>query len=155
VPAATRTPRWFLDENSLAVALALQHVRGDITWPGAPDGLIPAGATDTTWRPLIGSTGLIVLTRDKRIRTRPVEHEALLDHDVRACFLTSGGNLDLFTQLRLLLQHWDAIETLVDTKPGLARQRDEERCSNLRRPTEALILPIRERRPRVRRPQPH
>jgi hypothetical protein len=118
VPATTRTPRWFLDENSLGVALALQHVRGDITWPGAPDGLIPAGATDTTWLPLVGSTGLIVLTRDKRIRTRPVEREALLDHNVRACFLTSGGNLDLFTQLRLWLRHWDDIETLVDTTPG-------------------------------------
>ena len=65
MPAATRTPRWFLDENSLGVALALQHVRGVITWPGAPD-----------------------------------------------------GNLDLFTQLRLWLQHWDAIETLADTTPG-------------------------------------
>ena len=42
------------------VALALQHVRGDVTWPGAPDGLIPAGATDTTWLPLVGSTGLVV-----------------------------------------------------------------------------------------------
>jgi hypothetical protein len=68
--------------------------------------------------PLIGSAGLVVLTRDKRIRTRPVEREALLDHDVRACFLTSGGNLDLFTQLRLRLQYWDDIETLVDTRPG-------------------------------------
>jgi len=68
--------------------------------------------------PLIGSAGLVVLTRDKRIRTRPVEREALLDHDVRACFLTSGGNLDLFTQLRLWLRYWDDIETLVDTRPG-------------------------------------
>jgi hypothetical protein len=49
-----------------------------------------------------------------------VEREALLDHDVRACFLTSGGNLDLFGQLRLWLLHWDAIEILVDTNqvPG-------------------------------------
>ena len=45
-----------------------------------------------------------------------MEREALLDHDVRACFLTSGGNLDLFTQLRL--RYWDDIETLVDTRPG-------------------------------------
>jgi len=118
VPAATRPLRWFLDENSLGVALALQHVRGDVTWPGAPNGLIPAGATDTTWLPLIGSAGLVVLTRDKRIRTRPVEREALLDHDVRACFLTSGGNLDLFTQLRLWLRYWDDVVTLVDTRPG-------------------------------------
>jgi len=118
VPAAARAPRWFLDENSLGVALALQHVRGDITWPGAPDKLIPAGAADTTWLPIIGSAGLVVLTRDKHIRTRPIERETLLDHGVRACFLTSGGNLDLFTQLRLWLRNWDDIEALVDTKPG-------------------------------------
>jgi len=118
VPITARTPHWFLDENSLGVALALQHVRGDITWPGAADGLFPAGATDTTWLPVVGSSGLVVLTRDKRIRTRPIERETLLNHGVRACFLTSGGNLDLFTQLRLWLRYWDDIETLVDTKPG-------------------------------------
>lgn len=118
MPAAARALRWFLDENSLGVALALQHVRGDITWPGAPDKLIPAGATDTTWLPIVGSTGLVVLTRDKRIRTRPVERETLLDHGVRACFLTSGGNLDLFTQLRLWLRYWDDIEAFADTRPG-------------------------------------
>lgn len=92
--------------------------RGDVTWPGAPDGLVPAGATDATWLPVVGSAGLVVLTRDKRIRTRPIEREALLDHGVRACFLTSGGNLDLFTQLRLWLRHWDDIDALVAAKPG-------------------------------------
>ena len=62
-----------------------------------------------------------MLTRDKRIRTRPVEREALLDHDVRACFFTSGGNLNLFNQLRLWLRYWDAIETwLPPTGPWLA-----------------------------------
>lgn len=118
MPAVARAPRWFLDENSLGVALALQHVRGDITWPGAPDGLISAGATDTEWLPVVGSSELVVLTRDKRIRTRPIERETLLNHNVRACFLTSGGNLDLFTQLRLWLRSWDDIETLVNTKPA-------------------------------------
>jgi hypothetical protein len=47
-----------------------------------------------------------VLTRDNRIRTRPIERETLLNHGVRACFLTSGGNFDLFTQLRLWLRYW-------------------------------------------------
>jgi hypothetical protein len=117
VPRSQR-PRWFLDENSLGVALALQHVRGDVTWPGAPDGVVPVGATDTTWLPLVGASGLVVLTRDKRIRTRPVERATLLEHGVRACFLTSGGNLDLFAQLRLWLRYWDEIENLVASTPG-------------------------------------
>lgn len=104
--------------RTASVALALQHVRGDVTWPGAPDGFVPGGASDTTWLPIVGSAGLIVLTRDKRIRTRPIEREALLDNGVRACFLTSGGNLDLFTQLRLWLRYWDDIEALVATQPS-------------------------------------
>jgi hypothetical protein len=118
VPAAPQTPRWFLDENSLGVAKALAYVRGDITWPGAPDGPVPAGAADATWLPIVGRAGLVVLTRDKRIRSRPLERQALLDHGVRACFLTSGGSLDLFAQLRLWLRYWDDIETLVAEHPA-------------------------------------
>ena len=83
---------------------ALQYVRGDITWPGAEDGPVPAGASDSEWLPIVGADGLVVLTRDKRIRRRPIERQALLDHGVRACFLTSGGNLDLFDQLKLWLR---------------------------------------------------
>lgn len=33
-------------------------------------------------------------------------------------FLTSGGNLDLFSQLRLWLRLWDDIEALVAREPG-------------------------------------
>jgi PIN like domain len=79
VPATPQIPRWFVDENSLGVAKALAYVRGDVTWPGAPGGPVPAGAPDTAWLPVIGQAGLVVLTRDKRIRSRPLERQALLD----------------------------------------------------------------------------
>lgn len=118
MPAALQTHRWFVDENSFGVAKALAHVRGDITWPGAPAGPVPAGAADTAWLPVIGQAGLVVLTRDKRIRSRPLERQALLDHNVRACFLTSGGSLTLFEQLRLWLRYWDDIEDLVADQPA-------------------------------------
>jgi hypothetical protein len=118
MPALPQKPRWFLDENSLGVAQALQHVRGDITWPGAPDNLIPKGADDPDWLPVVGSTGLVVLTRDKKIRTRPIERQTLLRHNVRAFFQTSGGNLTLFDQLRVWLRYWDNMEELVANEPG-------------------------------------
>lgn len=118
MPATPQIPRWFVDENSLGVAKALAYVRGDLTWPGAPGGPVPAGAADTAWLPVIGQAGLVVLTRDKRIRSRPLERHALLDHGVRACFLTSGGSLTLFDQLRLWLRHWDDIETLAAEQPA-------------------------------------
>ena len=118
MPATQHVARWFVDENSLGVAKALAYVRGDITWPGAPDGPVPAGLADTAWLPIIGQAGLVVLTRDKRIRSRPLERQALLDHNVRACFLTSGGSLTLFEQLRLWLRYWDDIENLVADYQG-------------------------------------
>ena len=118
MPAAPQALRWFVDENSLGVAKALAYVRGDITWPGASGGPVPGGAADTAWLPIVGQAGLVVLTRDKRIRSRPLERQALLDHGVRACFLTSGGTLDLFSQLRLWLRYWDDIETLVTEQPA-------------------------------------
>ena len=117
-PLPLRSRVGFMDENSLGVAKALHHVRGDITWPGAPKGLVAAGARDVEWLPVVGAAGLTVLTRDKRIRQRPLERQALLAHGVRACFLTGGGQLDLFAQLRLWLRWWDAIEELVDGTPG-------------------------------------
>lgn len=118
MPATTQPARWFVDENSLGVAKALAYVRGDITWPGAPGGPVPAGAADTAWLPVVGHADLVVLTRDKRIRSRPLERQALLDAGVRACFLTSGGSLNLFDQLRLWLRYWDDIETLVAEQPA-------------------------------------
>jgi hypothetical protein len=118
VPATPQVARWFIDENSLGVAKALAYVRGDITWPGATDGPVPAGAADTAWLSVIGRAGLVVLTRDKRIRSHPLERQALLDHNVRTCFLTSGGSLTLFEQLRLWLRYWDDIENLVADQPA-------------------------------------
>lgn len=118
MPARLQTPRWFFDENSIGVAHALQYVRGDITWPGGPGDLVPAGARDHEWLPLVGRAGLVALTRDKRIRSRPLERQALLDHGVRACFQTTGGQLTLFDQLRLWLRWWNEIEKLVAEHPG-------------------------------------
>ena len=122
MPAPAQSPHWFMDENSLGPAKALQHVRGDITWPGAPGGPVPAGATDTEWLPIVGAARLVVLTRDKTIRPRRGARRALRDHGVRACFSTGGGNLNLFEQLRLWLRWWDQIEELVTSEepPWLA-----------------------------------
>jgi hypothetical protein len=58
------------------------------------------------------------LTREKRIRRRPLERQALLTSGVRACFQTTGGQLNLFEQLRLWLRYWSDIESLVEEEPG-------------------------------------
>jgi PIN like domain len=109
---------FIFDENSLAVAKALACVRDDVTYPGAPGSPVKPGMKDLTLLPIIGQSGLVLLTRDRRIRLAPIERRKLLEHGVRACFLTSGGNLSRFDQLRLWLRHWDAIERLVLSEPA-------------------------------------
>jgi hypothetical protein len=47
---------------------------------------------DEVWLARAGKEGWVVLTKDKLIRKRPIEREALLSSGVRA-FVFSGGNL--------------------------------------------------------------
>jgi hypothetical protein len=70
-----------------------------------PDGLrlhtlaevygIPTDETvaDTEWLARAGQQGWVVLMKDDRIRYRPVERAAVLDHRVRAFCLSSGNML--------------------------------------------------------------
>jgi hypothetical protein len=55
-----------------------------------PGGAIPFGATDEVWLKECGKNDWIVLTRDKYIRRRRLEKEALRASGVAAFALTSG-----------------------------------------------------------------
>ena len=57
---------------------------------------------DETWLEVVDSLDLIVITRDKRIRYRPVERQRWVDHGVRGFVLTSAGNMRIDDQLALL-----------------------------------------------------
>ncbi|WP_372447974.1 hypothetical protein [Kibdelosporangium banguiense] len=54
---------------------------------------IPADedVADVDWLARAGSEGWVVLMKDERIRYRPAERVALVDHQVRAFCLTSGN----------------------------------------------------------------
>ncbi len=47
---------------------------------------------DVEWLELAGQNGWAVLMKDDRIRYRPIERQALIEHHVRA-FCLAGGNL--------------------------------------------------------------
>jgi hypothetical protein len=115
--AAERRPRFFVDENTLPLGKALAAVRSDVLHPGHRRCPIPNGALDTEWLPHVGNTGLVLLTRDIRIRHRPAEKRLFLNHAVKGIFLTSGGNMGRWEILRLVVRHWEAIEAL-DGLPG-------------------------------------
>jgi hypothetical protein len=76
--------RFFVDENDLALGKALAAAHGGVLYPGHPElPEVPRQTPDDVWLPIIGARGLVVITRDKRIRYRPVEKRAWLTHGVR------------------------------------------------------------------------
>lgn len=103
--------RFFVDENMLPVGRALAHVRDDVCHPGhaaVPE--IPTGTPDPVWLPILGERGLVLITRDNKIRSKPAELRAYRDHRVRAFFLTGKKDLSRWEKLELLVRQWERIE---------------------------------------------
>lgn len=99
----------------LGFGLALARLRPDTAHPGhplLPD--VPRGALDSELIPAVAARGLIAIGRDKRIRTRPAERQAIIDSGLR--YLWIGGKQDQssWEWMRRLARYWDDIERLVD-----------------------------------------
>jgi len=67
------------------------------------DDHFPPDASDADWLRAVGQRGWVVLTKDERIRRRPLKHAALLDAGVRAfvlgtdmgqAFVRAGGAME-------------------------------------------------------------
>ncbi len=65
---------------------------------------------DTDWLPIAGRNAWIVVMRDKRIRSRPRERQALLEHGARTFCLTGAGNYSKWRVLELVVQSWPEME---------------------------------------------
>ena len=86
--------RFYVDESAAGLGLALAAARSDTIHSGhalIPE--CPRGALDTEWIPAVAARGLIVITRDKKLRTKPVEVRALWEHGLRVFCI--GGKRDL------------------------------------------------------------
>jgi len=110
--------RFFVDENDLALgrALAIQH--DDVVYPGhpaLPD--VPRGCLDDDWLPVVGGQGLVVITRDQRIRYRPVEKRMWVAHRVRGFVLTGRGSQSTTESLAVLGKQWSQIEAMIAAHP--------------------------------------
>lgn len=61
-----------------------------VVYPGHPDlTQVPRGSLDDDWLPVVGGQGLVVVTRDNRIRYRTAERRLWVQHQVRG-FVLSG-----------------------------------------------------------------
>lgn len=110
--------RYFVDENDLALGKALAQRYGDVVYPGhAALPLVPRGSLDDDWLPIIGREGLVVITRDQRIRRRPVERHLWNEHQVRGFVLTGRKSQSTEASLAILGRHWAQIAELVVAGP--------------------------------------
>jgi hypothetical protein len=110
--------RFFVDENDLALGRALDAKHGNVVYPGHPAlPEVARGALDDEWMPVVGSMRLVVLTRDRKIRYRPVERLAWVEHGVRGFVLTGKRSQTTAASQAILDRHWPAINALVDHEP--------------------------------------
>ena len=101
------------------MAKSLEAVRTDILYPGHADcpAIVPA-TPDPEWLKEAGRRHWVVILRDKRIRSRSREREALLQHGLRTFCLTGSGNASKWDSLRLLAIHWPDIERIARETPS-------------------------------------
>ncbi len=92
-------------------------MRDDIVYAGGP-GAPKERTQDKDWLPVAGRNDWVVLKRDKKIRTRRWEREALIGAGLRTFCLTSAGNYTRWETLRLLAVRWNRIEEVAASIPG-------------------------------------
>lgn len=110
--------RFFVDENDLALGKALADLHGNVVFPGHPDlPEVPRRSLDDAWLAVIGAHRLVVITRDKRIRYRPVERTMWVDHRVRGFVLTGTASQSTSDSLTLLQCHWAEMAVIVEAEP--------------------------------------
>jgi hypothetical protein len=110
---------YFVDASMRGVGKAMAMLRRDVVYPGygaAAD--IEPDSPDPVWLPKVGSRGWVLLLRDRRIRTRPGERQALLEAGVRTFCLTASGNKSSWDIITLLTKNWTEIERIAHEIQG-------------------------------------
>lgn len=108
------SPGFFVDETDLGLGKRLSRQWPGVVYPGHPSiPGIPRGSFDGDWLRVVGQMRLVVITRDRRIRYRPVERQAWVEHRVRGFVLTGKNSQSTDRSLALLDKHRNRIEAEV------------------------------------------
>jgi hypothetical protein len=106
--------RFFVDETSLGLGKALAIARKDVVHPGHPDfPEVPRNTDDTVWMPVVSRLDLVVISRDKRIRTKPAELEAFRACGLRVFWIAGRHDLNNWASLVLIVKSWDKMEQII------------------------------------------
>ncbi|WP_214410053.1 hypothetical protein [Sphaerisporangium fuscum] len=110
-PIDPRGLRFFVDETSLGVGRALALLRRDVihtSHPLIPE--VPLGTLDDEWIPKVAARDLVVITRDKRIRTKHAKAMLYAEHKARVFWIAGKRDLSNWDTMCLLTRRWDDIE---------------------------------------------
>ena len=77
----------------------------------------PADTPDEKWLEYIGKHGIFLITRDKRIRYRPLELKVLKRYKVGAFFLIGKG-MNKWAQIKQIIGVWPKIKEITDKLGG-------------------------------------
>lgn len=112
--------RFFVDETSLGVGKALAAARKDVVHVGHPlIPEVPVGTLDVDWIPAVAARGLVILSRDRHIRTNPAERAQLRAAALRVFWVSGKKDMNSWDTLARLVRRWDEIERLLTERgPG-------------------------------------
>jgi hypothetical protein len=79
--------------------------------------LFPQDAKDPVWLRAVGINGCLGITRDAKIRTRPAERQAIMEHNAGCFILTYRNDLKRSEIVRLVLDHIEEMEERFRTTP--------------------------------------
>lgn len=98
---------YFADENCLGMArLLIRGGRSDIIHPGHESiPQIPRETPDLDWMSIVAAAELIVLTRDRHIRTRPAELAEYRAQGVKSVWLGSKRDMTPRDQADMFLMN--------------------------------------------------
>jgi hypothetical protein len=112
--------RFYVDESAAGLGLALAAARKDTIHVGhrlIPE--CPRGALDPDWIPAVAARGLIVITRDMKLRTKPVEVQALWENRLRVFNIGGKKDLPTWDWLARVVRHWPRMEEIISERgPG-------------------------------------
>ena len=106
--------RWFVDETSMGLGKMLAIARTDVVHPGhffLPS--VPTGTIDTVWMPIVAGMDLVVISRDKRIRTKPAELAAFRAAGLRVFWIAGRKDLSNWESIKLMVKWWERMEEIV------------------------------------------
>lgn len=112
---------FFTDENALGLGKLLGRAgRKDVLHPGHADlPEVPLSTPDMDWMPVVGRRGLVVVTRDRRIRTRPAEQAIYREHGIRSVWIGAKQDLLPQDQVKIFLLHEERLRReIIKRGPG-------------------------------------